>query len=128
MVILLKLPRQKLSLIIIHHYTYSIVCGAGQLLRCRDNSACLLTKNTEMAADADFKGDSLLKFITPFTMSIIGKVYFSASNVRLFVKFCIRTCVCVRVCVHACVCVFSFSKCYTNCLPHIEIHLRYYAS
>ena len=49
----------------------------------------------EMAADRDFKGDSLLKFITPFTMSVIGKVYFSASNVRLFVKFCIRMCVCV---------------------------------
>ena len=109
--------RQKLLLIIIHHYTNSIVCGAGQLLRCRDNSACLLTKNTEMAADRDFKGDSLLKFITPFTMSIIGKVYLFASNVRFFVKFCIRMCVCV--CVRACVCVCCLSP---NVIIQIVCH------
>ena len=68
-----------------------------------------IDENTEMAADIDFKGGSLLKFITPFTMSIIGKVYFSASNVRFFGKLCIRMCVCVCVCVCACVFVCFLS-------------------
>lgn len=30
--------------------------------------------NSEIESEKDFRGDSLLKFVTPFTMSIIGKV------------------------------------------------------
>ena len=49
------------------------------------------SENSEIESEKGFRGDSLLKFLTPFTMSIIGKVslllfFFSFFLFRIFYK------------------------------------------
>ena len=45
------------------------------------------SENSEIESEKGFRGDSLLKFVTPFTMSIIGKVSLLATIFLFFLSF-----------------------------------------
>ena len=45
------------------------------------------SENSEIESEKGFRGDSLLKFVTPFTMSVIGKVSLLATIFLFFLSF-----------------------------------------